>query len=265
MDWQQTAFFTIVFLVVAFLLVSYVIRTRRQERELEKARSKPDPAEEIRVLIHELKNAKTLTDTMTEMIREKGFNEKRFRLLVEGLARMGEVMEIAGGRTSGVRRPLADVVAEALEFMNAFPDVEVEFSPCAGTVLATPELKSALVNLFKNAAESMADSPVKKLLVDMRVQGRHLFLIVKDTGCGIPPEDREKIWEQGFTTKETGSGVGMGVIRRGVRSADGNLVLLNSEPGSGTEFVFAFRMRSPIEEGGPPSTIPPASAPPASS
>ena len=66
----------------------------------------------------------------------------------------------------------------------------------------------------------------------------------------MPPEVRERMWESGFTTKETGSGIGMGVIKKGIEASDGRLLLCNSELGAGTEFIFAFRIRGEVVESG---------------
>jgi len=242
-EWQQTVFITAIGLLVIFLLGAYIRRTQVQDKELTKARQRPNPDEEIRLIVHELKNALTLTDSVRDVIKQKGLNERRFNLIVDGLNRFSDVVRIADGRVGGKRVRLADVVTQSLSIMEAYPGVTVDFEPAEGEVLATEKLGGALVNLFKNAAEAMVDSADKKLYVRMENKSRRVFLIVKDTGYGIPVENIERIWERGFTTKEKGSGFGMGVIKEGIESSDGTLVMLNSSPGNGAEFVFAFRLR----------------------
>jgi signal transduction histidine kinase len=184
---------------------------------------------------------------VARVIQSKGFNENRFLLMLEGLGRFNDVVRIAGDRVGGRRSELRLVVEEALKDMEGYPDIEVDYEPAEGEILASEMLKYALINLFKNAAEAMKDSEVKKLFVRLENRSNRMFLVVKDTGCGIVPEYREKIWDSGFTTKEGGHGIGMGVIRKGVESSDGKLLFMNSTPGRGTEFVFAFRLRGNLE------------------
>ncbi|MDZ7815563.1 MAG: hypothetical protein U5N86_06055 [Planctomycetota bacterium] len=115
MAWQVTVFLTTLFIAIAFLLVRFVVRSRKQEEELEKARARPDADEEVRVVLHELKNAMTLTDNVAQVIQDKGFNEKRFRMMLDGLGRFSEIARIAGERSGGKRTQLASVVDEALQ------------------------------------------------------------------------------------------------------------------------------------------------------
>ena len=64
---------------------------------------------------------------------------------------------------------------------------------------------------------------------------------ISDTGPGIPPELREKIFRLYFTTKQKGSGIGLAMAFRTVQLHDGTIDF-TSEPGKGT----AFSIRLPI-------------------
>ncbi|GAB4155695.1 MAG: hypothetical protein Kow00107_05520 [Planctomycetota bacterium] len=248
MAWQQTVFFTVILFAIVWLLLRYVLISRAQEKQLDEARTRPNPDEEIKVLLHELKNAMTLTDNVARLIQEKGFDEKRFKFMMEGLERFNEVVRIAGDRVGGKKVELQSVIEETLkEVEEAYPEIEIDFKPDAGEIIATEMLKYALINLFKNAAEAMADSETKKLFVHMENRSNRLFLVVKDTGCGIPAEYAEEIWKTGFTTKKDGHGVGMDVVKKGIESSDGKMLFMNSKPGHGTEFIFAFRLRGSLE------------------
>jgi signal transduction histidine kinase len=71
------------------------------------------------------------------------------------------------------------------------------------------------------------------------VQGDEAEISIVDTGCGIPPELREKIFRLYFTTKKEGSGIGLAMTFRIVQLHDGTIDF-TSEPGKGTTFVLRF-------------------------
>ena len=70
----------------------------------------------------------------------------------------------------------------------------------------------------------------------MAPQGRFVQIRVADDGEGIPSDHRDKIWEEGFTTKGANeSGIGLALVRRLVELHGAGLRLW-SEPGQGTTF-----------------------------
>ena len=67
--------------------------------------------------------------------------------------------------------------------------------------------------------------------------GAYVVLEVGDTGCGIPPEILERIWDPFFTTKGEGKGTGLGLATvRGIATSHGGFVHVESTPGRGTTF-----------------------------
>jgi signal transduction histidine kinase len=66
-----------------------------------------------------------------------------------------------------------------------------------------------------------------------------VLISVKDNGTGIEPEALEKIFIPFFSTKKTGSGIGLSLSRQIMRQHEGN-ISVKSEMGEGTEFVLRF-------------------------
>jgi signal transduction histidine kinase len=92
-------------------------------------------------------------------------------------------------------------------------DVRVELASGLPTVEVDPEqFKRVIVNLVDNAAEAMRDSLVKRLLVTTQAAGDTVELLVADTGCGISPGDREKLFLPYFSTKGRGTGLGLAIV-----------------------------------------------------
>jgi two-component system C4-dicarboxylate transport sensor histidine kinase DctB len=101
-------------------------------------------------------------------------------------------------------------------------------------------LQQVIVNLLVNARDALAEGPLERRKVTLRVERRadgHTIVQVRDNGPGIPAEIRDRIFEPFFTTKPVGSNTGLGLsLAYGVvRDVGGELRLLPSEPGAAFE------------------------------
>jgi signal transduction histidine kinase len=98
-------------------------------------------------------------------------------------------------------------------------------------------LKQAVLNLVTNAIDAMPNGGRLRVRVDNTVD--KLTLEVSDTGSGIPPELRDKVFQLYFTTKTAGSGIGLAMTYRAVQLHNGTIAF-KSEAGSGTTFRLEF-------------------------
>ena len=77
------------------------------------------------------------------------------------------------------------------------------------------QFKRVVVNLVDNAAEAMRESLVKRLYIGTRAtEGDTVELTIADTGCGITPEDKEKLFLPYISTKGRGTGLGLAIVNR---------------------------------------------------
>lgn len=121
-----------------------------------------------------------------------------------------------------IRCDLNDIVTNGLGvFAGRLEGIEVNVDLAAGLPLVTidPEqFKRVVVNLIDNAAEAMQDSPAKILTIQTRAgmgdsgAGDMVELIFADTGCGITPEQKEKLFLPYFSTKGRGTGLGLAIV-----------------------------------------------------
>jgi signal transduction histidine kinase len=95
--------------------------------------------------------------------------------------------------------------------------------------------KQAFLNVVINAIQSMKDGG--ELRLECSSSGDTAEIRITDTGPGIPPELREKIFRLYFTTKQGGSGIGLAMTFRIVQLHDGTIDF-SSEPGKGATFVI---------------------------
>ena len=98
------------------------------------------------------------------------------------------------------------------------------------------KLKQVFINLIMNASQAMPEGGTLSVRTAL-VAGEEVEAVISDSGPGIPPEVREKIFEPFFSTKREGEGTGLGlyICRNIVTEHEGRL-LLDSVPGQGATF-----------------------------
>ena len=96
-----------------------------------------------------------------------------------------------------------------------------------------------MLNVVVNAMQSMKDGGELRVECVTSHDPAHdtVEIRISDSGSGIPPELREKIFRLYFTTKQGGSGIGLAMTFRIVQLHDGTIDF-TSEPGKGTTFVI---------------------------
>ena len=95
-------------------------------------------------------------------------------------------------------------------------------------------LRQALVNILDNAVQAVAGREADVRLRTMRIDGRRLAIVVTDTGSGIAPEDLPRLFDPYFTTRRTGTGIGL-AISRNIIDGLGGRITVNSARDRGTE------------------------------
>ena len=140
-------------------------------------------------------------------------------------------------------RPLLDELAmlhkKELADNNIIISVAVE--PDTLCIRADKTLiEQVLINLIKNAIQAFGEKLDKKIMLSSYVnENGGVIVSVKDNGTGIEPEALEKIFIPFFSTKKTGSGIGLSLSKQIMRQHEGNIAV-KSVLGQGTEFLLRF-------------------------
>ena len=101
------------------------------------------------------------------------------------------------------------------------------------------QIEMVLINLLKNAIESLDNTPDPTIHVEAAPAGPHVVVRVSDNGPGIEPEALEQIFIPFYTTKKTGSGIGLSLSRQ-IMQLHGGQLTAESEPGQGSQFQLIF-------------------------
>jgi hypothetical protein len=150
---------------------------------------------------------------------------------------------------SGVAEEVVRLVEPQAQRRNVRIETSLPAFPV--TVWGDPDLlKQALLNVVVNGVEAMEGHG--RLQVELRRAGRECVLSVTDEGAGIPPELQGKIFNLYFSTKESGSGIGLAVAFQAVQVHNGTIEF-RSEPGAGSTFWLRFPLADDAAAGPGPA------------
>jgi PAS domain S-box-containing protein len=122
-------------------------------------------------------------------------------------------------------------------------ELETSLEPNLPAIEADPiQLQQVLLNLIINAFDAMSDTPAHRRKVTIATERNgdgSIRASVRDYGVGIPEETRERVFEQFFTTKTKGLGMGLAIVRSIVESHGGTIAAENVD-GGGARFQFTL-------------------------
>jgi two-component system cell cycle sensor histidine kinase/response regulator CckA len=143
---------------------------------------------------------------------------------------------------------IAEVVAGIRSMLSTLMSAETEIvvevkEPLSMVNADQSQLEQVILNLATNAREAMPDGGKLTIVMDevennaagLMPLGKYVRLMVSDTGCGIPAEHLSRIFEPFFSTKTSGTGLGLSTVY-GIIKQSGGFVTVNSSPEVGSTF-----------------------------
>jgi PAS domain S-box-containing protein len=223
----------------------------------------------VATVAHEFNNVLMGIHPFVDILRRPEVRERYIDLAVEtieGAIRRGKKVteEILRFTQSGdavlrpldARRWLHSFIPEADSMLGAKNRLEVVLPDEETFILADPQLLQQIVaNIVVNARDAMPDGGTVTITLAGRVQDndlplsavqgsdRYVHLTICDEGVGMPPEVLERIFEPLYTTKPSGTGLGLSVSRQLVLRQQGEM-LVDSTPGAGTTFHILLQRTS---------------------
>jgi signal transduction histidine kinase len=116
-------------------------------------------------------------------------------------------------------------------------EVELFLGPLPRMKGRPRQIAQVVINLLINAAQAMTERG--KIFLSTHQEGEEVVLVVRDTGHGMTPDVRAKLFQPFFSTRQLGEGTGMGLaVVHGIVSAHGGRIEVESQPGQGTTFTI---------------------------
>ena len=130
-------------------------------------------------------------------------------------------------------------------------DIVKEYGDIPDVECLPSQINQVIMNLVVNGAQAI-QGPRGRITIRSGTDGDHVWIEIADTGCGIPPAIRSRIFYPFFTTKPIGTGTGLGLsLSYGIIQKHGGRIEVDSEEGAGTTFRIHLPVRHVEEEDRP--------------
>ena len=219
-------------------------------------------------LAHEIKNPLSTVSINLQLIEEEWRGDdsskgrrlrSKIELLRKEVKRLEDILSdflrfARGDDIEPTKTDVNQIVDEVVDFIAPeaqSQQIQIRKSYASGLPMCWIDaklFKQALLNIIINAQQAMPDGG--ELMVRTSLQGHDVVIDITDTGAGIAPEHRDKVFHVYYSTKKGGTGLGLATVQRIVEDHDGE-VRLQSEVGKGTN----VSIRMPIADGPPPAPV----------
>ena len=206
---------------------------------------------------HEINNPMTtiLTSAMLiqEDMAEDDPNYEELQIIADETKRCSRIVKslldfARHSKPSICENNINDIVQDSITLTRKqanFNDVNIEENLREDLPLVhvdKDQIEQAMINLAQNAIEATDPGGKVTLTTRMGAKPGTIEIIVSDTGEGIPKEDLRKIFEPFYTTKESGTGLGM-AITVGHIHQHGGIINVDSKPGHGSTFTIRLPIK----------------------
>jgi two-component system, NtrC family, sensor kinase len=198
--------------------------------------------EELAVARRKLK-VDYMLDDGASLLRESQDGAERVRAIVQNLKSFSRVND---GQLSYVdlNDCLESTISIAWNELKYKATLHRDYGQLPQVKCLPQQLNQVFLNMLVNAAHAIDKQG--EITVTTRLEGSRVSVAIKDTGCGIPEENRSRIFEPFFTTKEVGKGTGLGLsISYDIIKKHNGTIEVESGVGTGTTFIITL----PVEGG----------------
>jgi nitrogen fixation/metabolism regulation signal transduction histidine kinase len=220
------------------------------------ARSERESAwrEMAKQIAHEIKNPLTpMKLNIQHLQRTKGknkdYNEYLERVTATLIEQIDNLSNIATEFSNFAKIPqaknqefvLADQLQKVIDLYETHDRANIKFQPngCKDLKINADkeQFSRAIINLIKNGIQSIPDDRIGTLEISLTKSDHVILMAIADNGTGIPKELQEKLFSPSFTTKTSGMGLGLSIVKSIVENFSGK-IWFETEPGKGTTFFI---------------------------
>ena len=236
------------------------IKVKERTEELESTQKQLIQSEKLASLgkmaagvAHEINNPLTAVLTFSKLLlddmKEDGPMREDLQTIVEETLRCRDIVRrlLDFSRETKSMKKLEDVnvIIEGTLFLvknqAAFHDIRIirELDSNLPRIpLDASKIKQVFMNIFVNASDAMSGHGTLTI-TSSKKDDKFVVINIKDTGCGIPEKDINKLFDPFFTTKAVGDGTGLGLaVSYGIVKSHQGIIRVKSKVGKGTEFII---------------------------
>lgn len=206
-------------------------------------------------MAHEIRNPLTGIKGLVQLLGEKYTSEKDqsyFTVIDQEINRINQIVSefLILGKPSVIKTDFFNIneVISELRPLIQFEAMR-NHHECLFIVPEDPifvhcskdQMKQVMLNICKNAIESMKSDG--KLTINLKLISNECHVLISDTGIGISPKDMKKLFKPFYTSKETGTGLGLVVCKRIIDTFGGSITI-DSKLNKGTTVTISL----PVEE-----------------
>ncbi|SOB91853.1 two-component system, sporulation sensor kinase E [Ureibacillus xyleni] len=236
--------------------MSMIVTTITDETEIVKLKQQLDQQNSLNALgqmaasiAHEIRNPMTSLKGFVELLKINSTDDgyKYLSVMDSELHRMdtilSELLYLSKPKERHFEKlSFTQLVDEVVELMlphavhhNITLKSEQHDNYCTKIIGNDNRLKQMLINLVKNAIESMSTGG--KITISIKNKDSYIQVAVKDEGAGIPDVEQKNLFKPFYTTKETGTGLGLALVKKVVEEHNGT-ISVESTIGYGTTFII---------------------------
>jgi signal transduction histidine kinase len=202
---------------------------------------------------HEIKNPLTPLKLGLQLLdkawkdKDPKFDQKFERFSKSFVEQIESLSSIASEFSAFAKMPdtklekvnLFDIIGQAVIIFKQMDNVTINLQTGDPFFIRADrdQLLRCFNNLLKNAIEAIPDNRPGMISITHKITSGHVLVIVADNGNGIPENLREKIFAPNFTTKSSGTGLGLAFVKNSIENAGGK-VWFETEIGKGTTFYL---------------------------
>ena len=205
---------------------------------------------------HEIKNPLTPLKLGLQLLdkswkdKDPKFDQKFERFSKSFVEQIESLSNIASEFSAFAKMPdtrlerlnLFEVLTQAVTIFKQMDNVRIDYQAPEEPFFINADrdqLLRCFNNLLKNAIEAAPADRMSLIAINNVITHKNILLTIKDNGNGIPENLREKIFEPNFTTKSSGTGLGLAFVKNSIENAGGKVWFETAE-GQGTTFYFSL-------------------------
>lgn len=226
-----------------------------ESTKVELARNEKEAAwrEMAKQVAHEIKNPltpmKLTIQHLQRILNEKESDKKSLEILLSQIDTLDEIVTSFShfAKMPTPEREPFDIRKILEKSVDLHVDKEISKNLEEGSFIVMGDKKlfgRIFNNLILNAFQAMKGLATPSLAVRLYQQNENLKIEFQDRGEGIPEEIQDKVFIPNFSTKDTGSGIGLAVAKRGIEHAGGNIWFETKEK-KGTSFFIELPLFQP--------------------